>query len=166
MTAWIRMIPDAEAKGLLKRLYDKVRTPHGTVDNVMRAHSLRPHTMDGHVTLYRSVLHNPDNTLPFWFLEVVASYTSIVNDCAYSLAHHFTNVRRLLKDEARADTILEALEARAPERAFAGKELAKQGRVRFRLFRRMDEDELVRRSMQTVDEPAAPRSRRLRTPRG
>ena len=124
MTAWIRMIPDAEAEGLLKRLYDKVRTPHGTVDNVMRAHSLRPHTMDGHVTLYRSVLHNPDNTLPFWFLEVVASYTSIVNDCAYSLAHHFTNVRRLLKDEPRADAILKALEARAPERAFEGKELA------------------------------------------
>ncbi len=124
MTAWIRMIPDAEAEGLLKRLYDKVRTPHGTVDNVMRAHSLRPHTMDGHVTLYRSVLHNPDNTLPFWFLEVVASYTSIVNDCAYSLAHHFTNVRRLLKDKPRADAILKALEARAPERAFEGKELA------------------------------------------
>ena len=124
MTAWIRMIPDAEAEGLLKRLYDKVRTPHGTVDNVMRAHSLRPHTMDGHVTLYRSVLHNPDNTLPFWFLEVVASYTSIVNDCAYSLAHHFTNVRRLLKDEPRADRILDALEARAPERFFEGKELA------------------------------------------
>ena len=124
MTAWIRMIPDAEADGLLKQLYDKVRTPHGTVDNVMRAHSLRPHTMDGHVTLYRSVLHNPDNSLPFWFLEVVASYTSIVNDCAYSLAHHFTNVRRLLKDAPRADGILEALEARAPERAFEGKELA------------------------------------------
>lgn len=124
MTAWIRMIPDTEAEGLLKRLYDKVRTPHGTVDNVMRAHSLRPHTMDGHVTLYRSVLHNPDNTLPFWFLEVVASYTSIVNDCAYSLVHHFTNVRRLLKDEPRADAILAALEARAPERVFEGKELA------------------------------------------
>ena len=124
MTAWIRMIPDAEAEGLLKELYDKVRTPHGTVDNVMRAHSLRPHTMDGHVTLYRSVLHNPDNTLPFWFLEVVASYTSIVNDCAYSLAHHFTNVRRLLQDEARAEAILAALEARRPEEAFQGKELA------------------------------------------
>lgn len=124
MTAWIRMIPDAEADGLLKQLYDKVRTPHGTVDNVMRAHSLRPHTMDGHVTLYRSVLHNPDNTLPFWFLEVVASYTSIVNDCAYSLAHHFTNVRRLLQDEARAEAILAALEARRPEEAFQGKELA------------------------------------------
>ena len=124
MSAWIEMIADSDATGLLKEMYDKVRTPHGTVDNVMRAHSLRPHTMDGHVTLYRSVLHNPENTLPFWFLEVVASYTSIVNNCDYSFTHHFTNVRKLLKDEARADAILAALSAGRPEEAFDGKELA------------------------------------------
>lgn len=118
------MIADEDADGLLARMYDKVRTPHGTVDNVMRVHSLRPHTMDGHVTLYRSVLHNPDNTLPLWFLEVVASYTSIVNRCAYSLTHHFENVRKLLDDEPRADAIRAALEARAPEQCFDGVELA------------------------------------------
>lgn len=124
MSAWIEMIADEDATGDLKEMYDKVRTPHGTVDNVMRAHSLRPKTMDGHVTLYRSVLHNPGNTLPFWFLEIVASYTSIVNNCDYSLAHHFTNVRRLLKDEARADAIYAALQARRPEDVFDGKERA------------------------------------------
>ena len=80
MAAWIKMIADDEADETLKPFFDRVRTPHGTVDNVMRAHSLRPHTMDGHVVLYRSVLHNPDNTLPFWFLEVVASYVSILNN--------------------------------------------------------------------------------------
>ena len=124
MSAWIEMIPDEEATGLVKEMYEKVRTPHGTVDNVMRAHSLRPHTMEGHVVLYRSVLHNPANTLPMWFLEVVASYTSIINNCAYSLTHHFTNARRLLNDEARADAIYQALEDAAPERAFGGKERA------------------------------------------
>ena len=124
MTAWIKMIADADAKGALKDYYDAVRTPHGTVDNVMRAHSLRPHTMGGHLALYKSVLHNPDNTLPFWFLEVVASYTSICNRCDYSFAHHFTNVRRLIDDEQKADAILAALEAHAPEQVFDGKELA------------------------------------------
>ncbi len=124
MSAWIEMIPDEEATGLVKEMYEKVRTPHGTVDNVMRVHSLRPHTMEGHVVLYRSVLHNPANTLPLWFLEVVASYTSIINNCAYSLTHHFTNARRLLNDEARADAIYQALEDAAPERAFGGKERA------------------------------------------
>ncbi len=123
MSAWIRMIPLEEAEGSLASAYQKVRTPHGTVDNVMKAHSLRPHTMEGHVSLYRSVLHNPDNTLPFWYLEVVASYVSMLNDCAYSLTHHWSNARRLIRDKARSDAIHAALSARAPERAFEGKEL-------------------------------------------
>ena len=124
MTAWIKMIKDDEADENLRRLFDRVRTPHGTIDNVMRAHSLRPHTMDGHVVLYKSVLHNPDNTLPFWFLEVVASYVSILNNCDYSLRHHFTNARRLIADNARANAVRAALDAHQPEDAFDGKELA------------------------------------------
>ena len=124
MSSWIRMIPLGEATGVLKEMYRKVTTPHGTVDNVMRAHSLRPHTMEGHLALYRSVLHNPENTLPFWFLEVVASYVSMTNNCAYSLAHHFTNARRLIANRERSEQIRSALEAGRPEQAFAGKELA------------------------------------------
>ena len=124
MSAWIRMVPVDEATGVLKEMYDKVKTPHGTIDNVMRAHSLRPHTMGGHLALYKSVLHNADNTLPFWFLEMVASYVSITNRCAYSLQHHWTNARRLLKDKARAEAIRAALDAGQPERVFQGKELA------------------------------------------
>ena len=103
---------------------DSVETPHGTVDNVMRAHSLRPHTMEGHVVLYRSVLHHPDNTLSLWFLECVAVVTSLLNRCDYSFSHHWTNARKLIGDEARAARILEALRAEEPDRAFAGKDLA------------------------------------------
>lgn len=124
MTAWIRMIPENEATGVLRELYDEAMTPHGTVDNVMKVHSLRPHTMHGHVTLYRSVLHHPDITLPLWFLEVVACYVSIKNDCEYSLTHHFMNVRRLLGDEKRCDDILHSLKAGKPETQFQGKQLA------------------------------------------
>lgn len=124
MTAWIRMIPENEATGVLRELYDEAMTPHGTVDNVMKVHSLRPHTMHGHVTLYRSVLHHPDITLPLWFLEVVACYVSIKNDCAYSLTHHFMNVRRLLDDEKRCNDILHSLKSGTPETEFQGKHLA------------------------------------------
>ena len=122
--AWIETIPESEATGVLKRAYGHAQTPAGTVDNVMKAHSLRPHTMEGHLALYRSVLHNEDNVLPFWFLETVASYTSMLNNCRYSLTHHFTNARRLLNDDARSDAIYRALEQDRPEQAFAGKELA------------------------------------------
>lgn len=124
MGAWIEMIPEEAADGELREVYETVRTPHGTVDNVMRVHSLRPKTMLGHVTLYRSVLHSPDNTLPLWFLEIVATCTSIANDCEYSLTHHFANARRLMDDRKRADEIFKALEADRPEDVFSGKELA------------------------------------------
>lgn len=124
MTAWIEMIEDAKATGAVKEMYDLARSPHGTVDNVMRCQSLRPHTIAGHLAVYKSVLHNPDNQLPFWFLEVVASYTSIVNECKYSLTHHFTNARRLIKNKEKSDAIYAALKDHAPERMFDGKELA------------------------------------------
>ncbi len=124
MTAWIEMTADEDAGPRLAELLDAARTPHGTVDTVMRVHSLRPETMHGHVTLYRSVLHGTDNTLPFWFLEVVASWTSILNDCTYSLTHHFMNVRNLLRDQPRADRIFTALKAHRPEEVFEGKNLA------------------------------------------
>ncbi len=123
MSAWIKMIPENEATGTLKDMYAEAMTPHGTVDNVMKVHSLRPHTMHGHVTLYKSVLHHPDITLPLWFLEVIASYTSIKNKCDYSLTHHFMNARRLLKNDRRADEIYAALQEGQPQQAFAGKEL-------------------------------------------
>ena len=124
MIAWIKTVEPEDATGLLKELYEQVTTPHGTVDNVMKAHSLRPHTMAGHLSLYRSVLHNDDNVLPLWFLEVVAVYTSLTNKCDYSVAHHFTNVRGLLKDEDRAAEMYNALAAGKPERLFEGKQLA------------------------------------------
>ena len=124
MTAWIKMVSDEDASPRLKELLEHARTPHGTVDTVMRVHSLRPETMNGHVTLYRSVLHSDENELPFWFLEVIASYTSILNDCTYSLTHHFMNVRNLLRDQPRSDRIFLALKAQRPEDVFKGKELA------------------------------------------
>ena len=124
MSAWIRMIPPEEATGRLAELYERVQTPHGTVDNVMRVHSLRPESLEGHVVLYRSVLHNEANTLPFWFLEAVATYVSLANRCHYSTTHHSANMRRLLEDELRAETMYAALACGRPEVAFEGKELA------------------------------------------
>ena len=124
MRAWIEMVPPDAADGKLAKLYEKARTPAGTVDNVMQAHSLRPHTLEGHVALYRAVLHHPDNTLPDWFLEAVGSYTSILNGCDYSLTHHWHNARALLGGGEAGDAALAALDNREPEQAFEGKYLA------------------------------------------
>ncbi|MRG71589.1 peroxidase-related enzyme [Alphaproteobacteria bacterium HT1-32] len=124
MSGWIEMIPPESATGRLRELYDAATTPHGTVDNVMRAHSLRPETLAGHVALYRSVLHNPDNALPFWFLEAVASYVSLLNRCHYATAHHGANMRRLAPDQSKGQAMFAALACDRPEDAFSGLELA------------------------------------------
>lgn len=124
MSAWIKMISDEEADARLRTSLDRARTPHGTVDNVMRVHSLRPSTMDGHVTLYRACLHDQGNTIPEWFQEVIASFVSTLNSCPYSFANHWANARHLIGDDTRADGIEAALRARKPEDVFDGQHLA------------------------------------------
>ena len=124
MSAWIEMISDENASSELKEILNLARTPHGTVDNVMRIHSLRPNTMKGHVTLYRAALHDEVNTIPMWFQETISSYVSMLNNCDYSLANHWKNAVYLMGSEQDANKIEEALKAQNPENAFEGEQLA------------------------------------------
>lgn len=127
MSAWITMLSDTEADETLAAALDMARTPHGTVDNVMRVHSLRPATMRGHVMLYRACLHDAANTVPMWFQEVISAWVSTLNACAYSYANHWANARHLIDNAPgapRADTVEAAILARTPEAAFDGAELA------------------------------------------
>ena len=79
MSAWINMISDEDADEDLKEALSLARTPHGTVDNVMRVHSLGPNTMRGHLSIYRAALHDKTNKIPTWFQETISSYVSILN---------------------------------------------------------------------------------------
>ena len=124
MSAWIEMISDQDADGDVLDALADARTPHGTVDNVLRVHSLRPNTMRGHMALYRSVLHDESNTIPTWFQETIGSYVSMINDCPYSLANHWANAAHLIDDPERAAAVETALRARRPQDAFDGAELA------------------------------------------
>jgi len=124
MSAWIKMISDDVASKELKETLDLARTPHGTVDNVMRVHSLRPSTMKGHVTLYRAALHDEYNTIPIWFQETISSYVSMLNDCPYSLANHWKNAKHLIENNNRSSEIENSLTSFEPKKAFDGSELA------------------------------------------
>ncbi len=123
MSAWIKMIEDDEASKELNEVLEMARTPHGTVDNVMRVHSLRPSTMKGHIYLYKSVLHDDSNTIPEWFQETISSYVSILNKCEYSLSNHWANAKYLINNNNKSEKIKEALDKKKPEEAFNGKEL-------------------------------------------
>ena len=124
MASWIKMINDDDADVDLKEALDAARTPHGTIDNVMRVHSLRPNTMHGHIKLYRAVLHDEANTLPTWLQEVIGSYVSALNECEYSYANHWKNAAHLIGDKSRADAIEDALKRRCLKDVFDGAELA------------------------------------------
>ncbi len=102
---WIKTIPYQEASGSLLKLYNQVKGPDNNVDNIMLAHSLRPHTMQGHMTLYKYTLHHPKNSIDKWFLECIGVYVSMLNQCHYCVDHHFAGMTRLLGDAAHATQI-------------------------------------------------------------
>ncbi len=122
--SWINTIPFAAAQGRLRRLYDRVTGPDGNVDNIMLAHSLRPHSMEGHMALYKAVLHHSGNQLPKWLLEVLGVHVSLLNGCDYCVEHHAAGLGRLLGDDERHSRIMAALREGEPERVFGGRELA------------------------------------------
>ncbi len=121
---WINTISYEDSEGGLRKLYDRIKGPNNNVDNIMLAHSLRPHSMQGHMTLYKYVLHHPRNTLPKAYLEAIGVYVSSLNNCDYCVEHHFAGMARLLDDADRAESIRRALQNRRPEDAFDAGELA------------------------------------------
>lgn len=114
---WIKHIPYTKATGRLKTLYDRITGPDNSVDNIMLSHSLRPHTMEGHMALYKTTLHHSSNTVPKWFLECIGVWVSILNRCDYCVEHHFAGMKRLLGDDKKANAIRKALDASEPDKA-------------------------------------------------
>ena len=121
---WIDTVPFADAEGKLRKLYDRVTGPDGNVDNIMLAHSLRPHSMEGHMALYKAVLHHYANKIPKWFLEVIGVHVSLINRCAYCVEHHYAGLARLLGDADKAADMRAALEADTFDTVFSARESA------------------------------------------
>lgn len=107
--SWIKIIDYATAGPKLKKIYDRIKGPDDNIDNVLLIHSLRPHTLVGHMALYKNVLHNTNNKLPKWYLECIGVYVSYLNQCNYCVEHHFAGLKRLLQDHQRANGFLEAI---------------------------------------------------------
>jgi uncharacterized peroxidase-related enzyme len=116
--SWIKTLNYEEADTKLRRVFDKVKDIDGQIDNVLLIHSLRPHSLVGHMTLYKNVLHNSNNTLPEWYLESIGVYVSHLNKCQYCVQHHFEGLKRLLNDEDRSAQFFEAVENEALDTFF------------------------------------------------
>jgi uncharacterized peroxidase-related enzyme len=121
---WIHTVLYEESTGRLRTLYDSIKGPHETIDNIMKAHSLRPHSMVGHLALYKNILHHSANTLPQWLLECLGLYVSLMNGCEYCVDHHFEGMRRTLGNDERASLIWDSLKNGNLAVAFDSKERA------------------------------------------
>ena len=98
--SYIDTIPEAEATGELADLYKRFGNPDGTVDNVLKAHSLNPESLAAHCALYVQACHRP-GPVSRAEREMVGVVVSRLNGCAYCREHHAAGLRRLLPGDRR-----------------------------------------------------------------
>lgn len=108
--SWIKTISFENATGKLKKVYQRVAGPNGKIDHILMSHSLRPHTLEGHMKLYKNVLHHSANEHPKSLLEALGVYVSMLNDCSYCVEHHYLGYKRLLNDDAKAEAVRIAMQ--------------------------------------------------------
>lgn len=121
--AFITVIPPEEASGRLEKIYRQIKSPEGQVDNVLQVHSLRPHTLTGHMAVYKAVLHHTGNVLPEWYLEAVGVLVSQLNGCVYCASHHAAGLRRLLEAGSLGfEAYFSALQLDLPVEPFTARE--------------------------------------------
>jgi alkylhydroperoxidase family enzyme len=80
--AFIETIAPSDARGPLAALYRRFGNRDGTVDNVLRAHSLNPESLEAHCALYMQAMHRP-SPLSRVEREIIAVTVSRLNECHY-----------------------------------------------------------------------------------
>lgn len=80
--AWIETVPEDVAEGELRSIYDSQRKQAGEVANIIKAYSLSPAILEGHLQLYSSVMHAP-GPLSRKHREMIAVVVSVLNQCEY-----------------------------------------------------------------------------------
>jgi alkylhydroperoxidase family enzyme len=82
-SAWIDVIPEQQAEGLLRELYEKEwDKQHQLVDNILKVHSLHPETLRAHIDLYRTIMYGRSAiTRPE--REMIGVTVSAINQCHY-----------------------------------------------------------------------------------
>jgi len=96
--AFIETIHEREATGALAEWYTRAGNPDGTVDNVMKVHSLNPDTLRTHFEMYTAAMHG-QSPLSRAEREMVAVTVSRINVCNYCLRHHKAGLVRRLADD-------------------------------------------------------------------
>ena len=110
--SWIQTIPPKDADGKLADLYRRISGSSGQVDQILQVHSLRPHSLQGHMALYKAVLHHTGNKVPKQTLELLGVWVSWLNGCDYCVEHHYAGMCKLIGSEDIGRRMKEALISR------------------------------------------------------
>jgi len=106
--SYIEIVQESDATGELADLYRRSGNPDGTVDNVLKVHSLNPPSLEAHCALYVQSMHRP-SPVTRAEREMVGVAVSRANGCAYCLEHHASGLERHLSADRKA--IAEQLKA-------------------------------------------------------
>lgn len=98
--AFIEVIPESDATGKLAELYKRFGNPDGTVDNVLKVHSINPESLEAHCALYVQSMHRK-SPLSRVERELIGVIVSMINGCTYCLEHHAAGLHRLLPDDRK-----------------------------------------------------------------
>ena len=79
---WIDWIDEDVADGELAEIYDRLKTPAGTMDHVLKIHSLNPKSLTRHYDLYRHLMFGRSG-LSRAQREMIAVAVSVANSCRY-----------------------------------------------------------------------------------
>lgn len=80
--AHIETVPEGDAEGRLAELYRRFANPDGSVDQVLKVHSINPEALAAHCELYVQAMHRP-SPLSRIEREVIAVAVSRINECHY-----------------------------------------------------------------------------------
>jgi alkylhydroperoxidase family enzyme len=80
--AFIPYVPYEDAEGRLAELYGKYRGADGSLDNILRVHSLNPRSMHDHMELYSHLMRGR-SPLSRIQREMLAITVSAANECFY-----------------------------------------------------------------------------------
>jgi uncharacterized peroxidase-related enzyme len=80
--AYLRLIEEAEAEGVLKEEYDAAVERAGKVFNILKAMSLRPAVLRASIALYREVMFG-ESGLSRRERELLATVSSAAQNCHY-----------------------------------------------------------------------------------
>ncbi|MFW6040588.1 MAG: peroxidase-related enzyme [Thermoplasmatota archaeon] len=107
--SWIKEIEENDAKGRLKKVYQKISRDRGKLSNIMKVHSLNPTAMEAHLELYLSIMFK-NSSLTREECEIIGVVVSSVNRCEYCVEHHSQALNHYWKDMKKVKELIEKYE--------------------------------------------------------